>query len=353
MARDSQLADMMDELDFESWLDVEGVQYKLTRGTSGTQANIRACPCCGNTKWKTYVNIETGLGNCFVCEEKFTKWKFIARHLNVSNADVFQHIKRFMESQGFRPNPTAHYVAPKPSLIIPDSLPIPINGRNLRYLQDRGVSIELAEQFGLRYCHEGKFVFVDPSGRPAEQKYDRRIIIPILDMDGKLVSFQGRDITGTQEPKYLFPPGFASTGSVIYNGHAIKGRKRLVMGEGVFDCIAIEAAIRQDQSMNGIGAVASFGKKLSFDQIEKLRELQKSGLEEIIFMWDAEKAALSAAVDAAVECKSKGLSCSIALLPPGLDPNEVEPEVVREAIWKATQITSQSAIRLKLAARRL
>lgn len=350
----SDLADLLNELDFESWLDHEGIRHKLTRGKSGLQANIRECPCCGNTKWKVYFGLETGAGNCFVCGEKFGKWSFIAAYLNVSNGDVFRYLKTYMQAQGWRPKTTTVVQEYKPpELIIPDSVELPHNGRNLKYLSDRHVTSGLAKFFELRYSTAGKFSFKDAYGNEAEQDYSARVIIPVRDIDGKLVNFQGRDITGHAEKKYLFPPGFASTGSVLYNAHNVIGRKRVVLGEGVFDCIAIHAALMDDPRFVSFGAIASFGKQLGFEQIERLRQLQAEGMETLTFMWDAEKEAVEAAVDAAMECKTRGINCEIALLPKDKDPNEVEPEVVRQAILKATTVTIPSAIKLKMQARRL
>lgn len=183
----SDLIDLLDELDFESWLSYEGVKFKLTRGKSGVQANVRECPACGNSKWKVYINAETGVGNCFVCEEKFSKWKFISKHMNLSGAGTFQYLKSYMEKQGWRPRKRVSAAVELPPLLIPDSLPLPINGKNLRYLANRNITIDLAKYFHLRYCHKGEFAFVDPHGGAKSQDYSRRVIIPVFDLDGSLV----------------------------------------------------------------------------------------------------------------------------------------------------------------------
>lgn len=355
----TQLGELLDELDMEIWLGHEGIRHKLTRGTRGLQANIRECPCCGNTKWKVYFGLETGLGNCFVCDEKFTKWKFIKAHLNVASADAARYLENYMRTQGWAPRQTASApVQMKAELKIPTSLPIPINGRNLKYLENRGIDTELAKYFHLRYCHHGVFRYTDAYGRPAEQDYSGRVIVPVFDLDGKLVSFQGRDIAGTSTKKYLFPPGFASTGSVIYNGHNAWKAPRIVMGEGAFDAFATKLALDEDKVLREFTAVASFGKKLSDgdenSQMGKLKALQEKGaLKEVVFIWDSEKEALEAAVDAALLVRRHGLGARIALLPKGRDPNEVPAQVVRDAVWKSVAVDAQIGIKLKLAARAL
>jgi DNA primase len=52
-------------------------------------------------------------------------------------------------------------------------------------------------------------------------------------------------------------------------------------------------------------------------------------------MWDGELSALTAALDGAKRISGLGLRARIALLPPGKDPNEVLPEVVRQAYYEA------------------
>lgn len=350
----NQLGDLLDELDFETWLDHEGIRHKLTRGTRGVQANIRECPSCGNTKWKVYFGLESNLGNCFVCDTKFTKWRFITAHLNVANADVARYVENYMRTQGWRPRQVRSNPVTVSELELPKSIVLPTpEGRNMSYLTNRNITKELTSYFHLRYCHEGVHQYQDAYGRLGYQDYSRRIIIPIFDMDGKMVSFQGRDITGTAEKKYLFPPGFAATGSVLYNGQNARKATRVVAGEGVFDCIAIKAALDEDKVLRNCVPLASFGKKLGPDQMTKLKALAAEGLKEVIFMWDAEKEALEAAVEASLECRANGLSAKIALLPKGRDPNEVAPEVVRQAVWDARVVDPQSAIKLLLLAKKL
>lgn len=351
----SDVRDLLDNLDMESWADYEGIRFKLTRGARGTQMNVRECPCCGNTKWKTYLNAETGLGNCFVCDEKFSKWKFISAHLNLSGKDTYAHIENYSKVQGWKPG-VVTAAKEEAKLVLPESIAIPFEERNLRYLIDRNITSDLAKEFSLRYSAAGRFSFNDPYGKKSFQDYSKRVIIPIFDLDNNLVTFQGRDITGLSEKKYLFPPGFASTGSVLYNGHVVNKQrpKRIIIGEGVFDCIAIKTAIQSDPVLSAIVPVASFGKKLGDDQIEILKFLKRErGLEEIIFMWDSEADAMRAAVETAMKCRSAGIECRLAILPSGCDPNEVEPAEVCKAIWKAVLVDPMTAIRLKLNARNI
>ena len=355
MAND--LSEALDVLDMELWLDREGVRYKKERGARGPQANVQECPCCGNSNWKVYIGLETGLGNCFSgdCEKKFNRWSFIRAFLGrMSTREVVEHIKSAAREQGWRP-PKIISAATNinTDLKLPESFGIPIKGRNLKYLENRNISVEIAKYFGLRYSNDGVFKYKS-DGKNRSQSYAKRIIIPIFDLDGDLVSFQGRDITGDAEKKYLFPPGFSSTGSIIYNGNNAIGAEHIVMGEGVFDVMATKIALDGQMELRDIVPIGSFGKHLSFgddnSQIAKLMILKERGLKTITMMWDAEQAALDAAATVALQLKGYGFNTRVAVLPAGRDPNETAAPIVRDAFWKAVPANSMTMTKLKLMA---
>ncbi len=352
------LEEILDIIDIESWMDRQGVQYRRTRGKKGVQLNVKECPVCGNANWKVYINAETGLGNCFHgdCETKFNKWKFIRSEMGgLFTQDVIEHCKQVAKEQGWRPPKVESVpVNMKTELKLPDSYPIPINGKNLKYLDNRNISIEIAQYFKLRFSMSGVFEYYVDSKRLV-QSYEKRIIIPVFDLDGNLVSFQGRDITGTAEKKYLFPPGFASTGSIIYNGHNALGAEHIVLGEGVFDVMATKIALDGQMDLREVEACGTFGKHLSSgdenSQVAKLMQMKDKGLKIITFMWDSEERAIEDAIEAALGLNRLGFSTRIALLPKDRDPNEVPASVVRSAFWKAETVNQSVAARIRLAKR--
>ena len=355
MSRNEELSEALDLLDIESWLDREGVTYKNTTGSRGPQANIKECPCCGNSHWKVYIGVETGLGNCFVCEEKFNKWKFIKASLGdaVSTRDLIEHIKTVAKEQGWQPKVRATAaVRHTDELHLPESIAMPHKGRNLKYLDNRGITGDIAQYFRLSYSLDGVFRYTDDSGKARRQSYASRILIPIYDLEGELVSFQGRDITGTAEQKYLFPPGFASTGAYLYNGQNAVGAARIVIGEGAFDVMATKIALDADPALRDVVPVGTFGKHLSEStaesQVGKLIALKERGLKEVTFLWDGERQATRDAVKAALVVRGLGLIARIAFLPRDKDPNEVAPDVVRQAFWKAETLTPATAAKIKL-----
>lgn len=351
----SELSDILDRIDIEYWLDREGYEYRITRGKSGVQLNVKECPACGNTNWKVYLNQETGLGNCFHgdCEAKFTKWSFIKHGLgNISNREVFEHVEHVAAEQGWRPKKkiVAKATRGEGQLKLPKSFDLPIKGKNLKYLEDRGITLDTCRTFGLKFSLKGWFEYIGPDGDKKYQSYKNRILIPVKDLNGRLVSFQGRDITGTAEKKYLFPPGFASTGTYLYNGHNAYGYVDVVMGEGAFDVMAIHQAFQEDPVLCNVAAIGSFGKHVSeggdTSQMHELLKLKEAGMQSLTLMWDGEKAAILDAIEASMKISSYGIKTRLAILPEGKDPNEVSPETVRKAYREAIEINKGTAARL-------
>lgn len=355
----TDLSELLDNFDIESWLDSEGVEYKVTHGRSGTQLNVRCCPVCGNNKYKVYLNAETGLGSCFAGDhppgDNFSKLKFVRSHLNASSREAIQAIETYVKGLLWQPKREKSTTSePKEAAKagMPTSHPLPIKGQNLKYLADRNIDLRTAEFFGLRYCSKGRYEYVW-GGKKSWQDYSGRILIPICDFNGEQVTFQGRDITGTQERKYIFPPMAATTGRTLYNVHRARTASRVVVGEGVFDAMAIWQAVRDDASLGDIVPVCTFGKKLTSsidgqDQVSQFIELKRLGLKEVTFMWDSEPLAILAALDAAALLRKMGLTARVAILPAGCDPNEVDPCIVRKAISDAPVISLPVETRLRL-----
>ena len=281
--------------------------------------------------------------NCFVCNEPFDKAGFIHHALGQPRwKDTLKHIEETLKQQGWRPKKVVSVAVDDTTVKLPLSFPLPTpDGQNLQYLEDRGITAELAGFFKLRFCEEGWWNFVKEDGERGGQRFDMRVIIPVFDLDGTLMTFQGRDITGTSDRKYLFPSGLPGTGRFLLNGHNAMRAKRLVMGEGFMDVASIKKALDEENELRDVGVVGSFGKHLSFgsldgnDQLGRFVQLRDHGLQEVTIMWDGEKAALISALAAAKLLRGIGLKVKIALLPEGRDPNEVTTDVVRKAFYGA------------------
>lgn len=155
--------------------------------------------------------------------------------------------------------------------------------------------------------------------------YDRfrdRLMIPILDMQGRVIGFGGRAL-GDEQPKYLNSPEteLFDKGKTLYGldkaKTAIARQDRAVVVEGYFDVIALHAA--------GINvAVASLGTALSSYQVKMLSRYTES--KRIIFNFDADRAGVQATERAIGEVSNLAYQGEVQLrilnIPDGKDPDE-------------------------------
>ncbi|MBV6637608.1 MAG: hypothetical protein KI788_17095, partial [Mameliella sp.] len=307
-------------------------------------------------EWKVYANRDTGLGNCFhgSCQETFNTYKFTAKIAGDAGGSAFAYLQTLATELGYRARPKAvadietydatEWSLPK-NIALPDS-----RGNMLPYLTERGVDAETARWFDLRYCHDSWYSYTKIDGSDGFAPFKRRVIFPVYDLDGTMVTFQGRDITGQDERKYTFPPRLPGTGRYLYNGHRAFGKRRLLLCEGSMDVIGAHAAVRD---LPDTGVVGSFGMHLSTgddgnDQLSRFLELKRRGLEEVIIMWDGEAKAYEKAVVATKALRGIGLTAKVATLPAGRDPGDAGVDVIRRTINGAREIRGTGALLMAL-----
>ncbi len=193
--------------------------------------------------------------------------------------------------------------------------------RAIDYLKGRGLSGEIAAQFGLGYASDGwrglasVFAHYDDSllaesgmvivqdaesGDEAERKrYDRfrdRIMFPIRSVQGDVIGFGGR-VLDRGEPKYLNSPETPvfSKGRELYGlfeaRAALRQRGYALVVEGYMDVVALAQA--------GFGnAVATLGTACTADHVQKLFRFTDS----VVFSFDGDKAGRRAAGRALEAC---------------------------------------------------
>ncbi len=158
-------------------------------------------------------------------------------------------------------------------------------------------------------------------------RFRNRVIFPISDPQGRVIAFGARTLEPDGKPKYLNSsdsPLFHKGRTLFRYGPArealakeAEGRlsRGLVVTEGYVDAIAMAEA--------GMGtAVAPLGTALTEDQIEML---WRAGPEPIL-CFDGDAAGLRAAhkaVDRALPLIEPGRTLYFALLPDGLDPDDM------------------------------
>lgn len=220
-------------------------------------------------------------------------------------------------------------------------------GREARdYLAGRGLPEAEWARFGVGYAPGGRTALKDylvaKGARPGElveaglliapedggAPYDRfrdRIIFPIADGRGRIVSFGGRAMDPKARAKYLNGPET----SVFHKGHVLygMGEARKILGaapsgenpplvvvEGYMDAIACHRA--------GVAAVAPMGTALTEEQMEMLWRLHP----EPTLCFDGDRAGRQAAfraMDRALPILKPGKSFQFALVEGGKDPDDV------------------------------
>lgn len=346
-----------DQISVESILVSAGVTYKVTPGASGPQINLKECPRCGNNKYKVYLNRETGLGNCWTCppeQNTFNKFSLAQALFHTSKSDTFRRLETLSQQQRWMATMDVPDIKPV-ELKLPDSVALPYQGMMPAYLAQRSITDESARYFEIRYSLDG--VFECGSGKRMD--FSQRVIFPIRDISGKLVSFQGRDTTGQSRTKYLFPPGFSVSGKVLYNAHNATQAHTLILTEGVFDCIAVKQALVL-ADIQEIEPIASFGKHFAIsktgaeDQLAILLKLRRwFGIENIWFAWDGTQDAQLSAVTTMQKLQRSGFKTKLIDLPQDADPNEIPASQLLDCIHRAVDYSDDLLIKIRLAGVRL
>ncbi len=221
----------------------------------------------------------------------------------------------------------------------------------IAYLKGRGLSGEVAKQFGLGYAPEGwrtlASVFpnyddpllaesglvitsADEDGGD-EKRYDRfrdRIMFPIRNVKGECVGFGGR-VLGDEKPKYLNSPETPvfSKGRELYGLYeartALREQGYVLVTEGYMDVVALA-------QLGFPNAVATLGTACTPEHVQKLFRFTDS----VVFSFDGDAAGRRAArkaLDGALPYASDVRSVKFLFLPTEHDPDSFIREHGKEA----------------------
>ncbi|QTN29466.1 DNA primase [Rhodoferax sp. AJA081-3] len=213
--------------------------------------------------------------------------------------------------------------------------------RAIAYFKGRGLSGEIAKQFGLGYAPEGwrslASVFPhydDPllvesglvisnteEGGNEEKRYDRfrdRVMFPIRNIKGECIGFGGR-VLGDDKPKYLNSPETPvfSKGRELYGlfeaRNALREHGYVLVTEGYMDVVALA-------QLGFPNAVATLGTACTADHVHKLFRFTDA----VVFSFDGDSAGKRAArkaLDAALPYATDVRSIKFLFLPDEHDPD--------------------------------
>ena len=213
--------------------------------------------------------------------------------------------------------------------------------RAIAYFKGRGLSGEIAKQFGLGYAPEGwrslAGVFPhydDPllvesglvisnteEGGNEEKRYDRfrdRVMFPIRNIKGECIGFGGR-VLGDDKPKYLNSPETPvfSKGRELYGlfeaRNALREHGYVLVTEGYMDVVALA-------QLGFPNTVATLGTACTADHVHKLFRFTDA----VVFSFDGDSAGKRAArkaLDASLPYATDVRSIKFLFLPDEHDPD--------------------------------
>lgn len=221
--------------------------------------------------------------------------------------------------------------------------------RAIDYLKKRGLSGDIAKEFGIGYAPAGwqnlQAAFPDYNAKALVaaglviqgdegKRYDRfrdRIMFPIVDQRGHIIGFGGR-VIDQGEPKYLNSPETAlfEKGRELYGLYqgrrAVRDTGRVIVVEGYMDVVAL--------AQSGIGyTVATLGTATTPAHVQML--LRQA--EEIVFCFDGDAAGRRAAwraLENSLEQLVDGKQLSFLFLPQGEDPDTYVRKTGKDAFEK-------------------
>ena len=216
------------------------------------------------------------------------------------------------------------------------------------YLKKRGIDQSAIETFRLgfaprsgliealkRFGHSPEEIIESGMARISDRDQSRyemfrhRLMFPITDTRGQVIAFGARALSDEQQPKYLNSaesPIFKKK-HVLYGMDlarvAVRQGLPLVVAEGYMDVIAIH--------QSGLAAaVAPLGTALTEDQIKLLWRMD----DQPILCFDGDVAGKAAALKALIRSLpllEPGKTLRLALMPPGVDPDDLIKSQGRDA----------------------
>jgi len=207
------------------------------------------------------------------------------------------------------------------------------------YLNNRGLSAEIAEEFGIGFAPPGWDALLSHLGGSKEKsallqragllsrgksgdfdKFRHRIMFPIHDRRGRVIAFGGRALT-EDGPKYLNSPEteLFHKGRELYGLYLARKSQarleRMIVVEGYMDVVAL--------AQYGFGnCVATLGTATTGDQAE----LVFRAADEVVYCFDGDSAGRKAAwraLESTLPRLREGRQARFLFLPEGEDPDSM------------------------------
>ena len=319
MSNEKTYSECVDEI--RNKLDIlDVVQSHVVLKKKG--ANYWGCCPFHNEKTPSFsVNVQKGIFKCFGCGEGGDAISFLMKINNQTFSEVIKDLavqfgielphtkggtKEFTEEKQLVKN-----LLKKACDFYHNNLyTVPEAKKALEYLEKRGITKEIIEEYSLGYSPKGYTDFqnhfkadftptvMEKAGLTVKtekgdtvDRFRHRIMIPIRDTDGNVIAFGARAIEEGQSPKYLNSPDtlLYNKSRILYGINYAKEEivkeDYVVIMEGYFDVISAQAAGLKN-------TVASCGTALTVDHVRLIAKYSKS--RKIYLAFDTDSAGLKA-----------------------------------------------------------
>lgn len=308
------------------------------------------CPFHGEKTPSFTVHPGNQFFHCFGCGESGDVFSFMMKYHNVDFPEAIKQLaKRYdiplperkvssAQKKAQQLRQTMFSVNKKAAELFSTCLAQSPHAREAReYLKQRGIPVEIQQQFGLGYAPSQKTAGWDFLGSQLSKdekiaafetgllakkenggSYDRfrdRVLFPIQDISGQVCGFGGR-IVGEGQPKYMNSPEspvYIKSRSLLglyQDKDAIRAKDQVVIVEGNFDLISLVVHGCEN-------VVAPLGTALTREQVRMLKRFASEG----ILLFDGDSAGVKAAVRAVPFFLAEQMKGKVALLPSGHDPD--------------------------------
>ena len=304
-----------------------------------------ACPFHQETKPSMSVNDEEGFFYCFGCQASGDVIDFYSRINGLEFRETLEQLasEAGIELADVPHDPHAAERKARKKLLLDmhteaadwfkRNLNMGAGQRARAYLENRGMTLEVIEAFGLGYSPDdwhGLDNYLKSKGRTSEEGveagllsqndkgniYDRfrgRLIFPIQNLSGRVIAFGGRIITDG-EPKYLNSSDtpIYKKGDHLYGLNlarpAMNRSKRALLTEGYMDVISLHQFGYND-------ACGVLGTALTPDQVKRLAGF----CSRVDLVFDGDGAGRKAALKSSRMILMQGVACKVVLMPEGED----------------------------------
>lgn len=312
---------------------------------------VAPCPFHQETKPSFSVNEEQGLFYCFGCHASGDIFDFYGRINGLDFRDTLEQLaaeagvsldrgpadpKRREQEQRERSGrrqmikmyelAAAHFAA---------ALDSPEGEECRAYIQKRGLSDEIVQRFGLgwarrdwqslatalhragfdaRMAAEAGLLGISERSRRAYDRFRGRLMFPIKSLSNQIIAFGGRIIADEEEAKYINSADtpLYKKGEHLYglaqSRRGITTKGQALLTEGYMDVLTLH----QYGYDNAVGVL---GTALTPDQIKRLSGFTSR----VTLLFDGDRAGRKAALRSCEMLLTRGLACTVVLMPDGED----------------------------------